>query len=74
MRALEPGDPRSIGTGGRRYRVVARVGSGGMGVVYLGRSAGGRAVAIKVVHAELAEDREFRDRFRREVVAPLLAK
>ncbi|TDD29292.1 serine/threonine protein kinase [Actinomadura sp. KC06] len=37
-----------------------------MGVVYLGRSAAGRAVAIKMVHPEFAADEEFRDRFQRE--------
>ncbi|WP_157995987.1 serine/threonine-protein kinase [Thermomonospora amylolytica] len=67
MRPLEPADPRSIGPAGRRYRVLARLGSGGMGVVYLGRSAAGRTVAIKTVHPEFAADPEFRDRFRREV-------
>ncbi|MEU4832671.1 serine/threonine-protein kinase [Streptosporangium sp. NPDC023615] len=68
MRPLEHDDPRWVGTGDRRYRVLARIGSGGMGTVYLGRSAGGRAVAIKMVRPELAEDREFRRRFRREVM------
>ncbi|WP_207936644.1 serine/threonine-protein kinase, partial [Actinomadura sp. KC216] len=66
MRPLEPDDPREVETGGRRYRVLARIGSGGMGVVYLGRSAAGRAVAIKMVHPEFAADDEFRDRFQRE--------
>ncbi|WHM40720.1 PQQ-binding-like beta-propeller repeat protein [Streptomyces sp. BPTC-684] len=63
--ALEAGDPRRVG----RYRVVARLGAGGMGRVYLGRSPGGRAVAVKVVRPELAEDAEFRRRFAREVAA-----
>ncbi|MFB9835846.1 serine/threonine-protein kinase [Actinoallomurus acaciae] len=67
MEALEPGDPRRVETAGRRYHLLARIGSGGMGVVYLGRSAGGRTVAVKMVHAEFAGSREFRDRFRREV-------
>ncbi|WUH97823.1 serine/threonine protein kinase [Spirillospora sp. NBC_00431] len=66
MRPLDPDDPRSVETAGRAYRVLARIGSGGMGVVYLGRSAGGRAVAIKMVHPEFAADPEFRDRFARE--------
>jgi len=40
-----------------------------MGRVYLGRSAGGRTVAVKVVHPHFASDEEFRARFRREVEA-----
>ncbi|MEU7599462.1 serine/threonine-protein kinase [Streptomyces sp. NPDC041003] len=52
-----------------RYRIVARLGAGGMGRVYLGRSASGRAVAVKVVRPELAEDPGFRRRFAREVEA-----
>lgn len=63
--ALEAGDPEQVG----RYRIVARLGAGGMGRVYLGRSPGGRAVAVKVVRSELAEDGEFRRRFAREVAA-----
>lgn len=63
--ALEAGDPRQVG----RYRIVARLGAGGMGRVYLGRTPGGRAVAVKVVRPELAEDAEFRRRFAREVAA-----
>ncbi|WP_406498388.1 PQQ-binding-like beta-propeller repeat protein [Streptomyces sp. NBC_01604] len=63
--ALEAGDPRQVG----RYRIVARLGAGGMGRVYLGRSPGGRFVAVKVVRPELAEDGGFRRRFAREVAA-----
>ncbi|MFC4503826.1 MULTISPECIES: PQQ-binding-like beta-propeller repeat protein [Streptomyces] len=62
---LEPSDPRLVG----RYRIVARLGAGGMGQVYLGRSPGGRPVAVKVVRPELAGDREFRRRFARETAA-----
>ncbi|MFJ4331229.1 LamG-like jellyroll fold domain-containing protein [Streptomyces sp. NPDC088935] len=65
MSALEPDDPRSVG----EYRLLSRLGVGGMGRVFLGRSPGGRLVAVKVVHAELLRRPEFRDRFRREVRA-----
>ncbi|GLZ09471.1 hypothetical protein Acsp03_69370 [Actinomadura sp. NBRC 104412] len=65
MEALRPGDPRRIG----RYRLLGRLGAGGMGLVYLGRSAGGLMVAVKVVHVHLAEDADFRQRFRREAGA-----
>ncbi|GHH89446.1 protein kinase domain-containing protein [Streptomyces capillispiralis] len=65
MSALEPDDPHSVGT----YRLLSRLGAGGMGRVYLGRSPGGRLVAVKVVHSELVRRPEFRDRFRREVEA-----
>jgi hypothetical protein len=60
---LRPGDPELIGP----YRLRGRLGAGGMGRVYLGLSPGGRAVAVKVIRAELAQDPEFRARFRREV-------
>ncbi|MFP3992518.1 serine/threonine-protein kinase [Streptomyces sp. E11-3] len=60
---LEAGDPRQVG----RYRIVARLGAGGMGRVFLGRSPGGRTLAVKVVRPELAEDAGFRQRFAREV-------
>ncbi len=63
--SLRPGDTESIGG----YALVDRLGSGGMGVVYLGRSASGRQVAVKVVHAQYALDEEFRPRFRQEIAA-----
>ncbi|WP_405999203.1 protein kinase domain-containing protein [Streptomyces sp. NBC_00829] len=65
MQPLDPGEPQSIGA----YRLLGRLGAGGMGRVYLGRSAGGRTVAVKVVHPHFALDEEFRARFRREVDA-----
>jgi outer membrane protein assembly factor BamB/tRNA A-37 threonylcarbamoyl transferase component Bud32 len=58
-------DPRRIGP----FEVLGRLGAGGMGLVYLARSASGRRVAIKTVRAELAEDQLFRVRFAREVEA-----
>ncbi|MFI6687561.1 serine/threonine-protein kinase [Streptomyces sp. NPDC050485] len=65
MQPLEAGEPRSIGA----YRLLGRLGAGGMGRVYLGRSAGGRTVAVKVVHPHFALDEQFRARFRHEVEA-----
>ncbi|MFB7999875.1 serine/threonine-protein kinase [Streptomyces sp. NPDC056002] len=51
------------------YRLEGRLGSGGMGVVHLARSASGMQLAVKVVHAEFARDPEFRGRFRQEIAA-----
>ncbi|WP_238696900.1 serine/threonine-protein kinase [Streptomyces sp. E5N298] len=65
MEDLRPEDPRRIGA----YRLLRRLGGGGMGQVFLGRSRGGRAVAVKVVRPDLADQREFRRRFGREVEA-----
>jgi hypothetical protein len=65
MQERGAGDPERIGP----YRVLGRLGSGGMGRVFLGRSVSGRMLAIKVIRAELAEDPEFRARFGREVEA-----
>ena len=68
MEPLGSDDPVRIG----EYRLLRRRGAGGMGRVYLGRTAGGRTVAVKVVRGELAEDPEFRARFRQEVEAARL--
>ncbi len=65
MKALAMDDPRVIG----EYRLRAQLGAGGMGRVYLGLSPAGRAVAIKVVHPDLASDTEFLRRFQQEVAA-----
>src|SRR5215469_10388807 len=62
---LEAGDPSQIGS----FRLLGRLGEGGMGRVYLGESPGGRKVAIKVVHPLYAKDPEFRSRFAQEEAA-----
>ncbi|MEQ7011263.1 serine/threonine-protein kinase [Actinopolymorpha sp. B17G11] len=63
MQPLQSGDPRQLGV----YALQSRLGSGAMGTVYLGISPGGRPVAVKMARAELADDPDFRERFRREV-------
>lgn len=65
MQPLTATDPRRVGA----YRLLYRLGEGGMGRVYLGRSPGGRTVALKVVHETIAGDPGFRRRFAREVRA-----
>lgn len=65
MRPLLADDPEDVGG----HRLLARLGAGGMGVVYLARGAGGTLVALKVIRAEHAADPAFRARFRREVTA-----
>ncbi|MFJ6692449.1 serine/threonine-protein kinase [Streptomyces sp. NPDC091294] len=62
---LQDDDPRAVAG----YRLAARLGAGGMGRVYLSHTRGGRAVAIKVVRSELADDATFRRRFGREIKA-----
>ncbi|MFH9136722.1 bifunctional serine/threonine-protein kinase/ABC transporter substrate-binding protein [Streptomyces sp. NPDC017524] len=65
MDDLRPTDPARIGG----HRLLGRLGAGGMGVVYLGRTDAGALAAIKVILPELAEDEDFRTRFRRETEA-----
>jgi hypothetical protein len=65
IRELQHGDPMWVGP----YRLLGRLGAGGMGQVYLARSQGGRLVAIRVIRPELAQERRFRARFAREIAA-----
>lgn len=66
MHSLRSDDPRSIGP----FELLGVLGSGGMGRIYLGRIGNvGQAVAVKVIRPDLADDTEFRIRFRREVAA-----
>ncbi|MDT0310419.1 serine/threonine-protein kinase [Streptomyces sp. DSM 44917] len=65
MEPLHPGDPSAVGP----YRLLGRLGAGGMGQVFLGRAPAGTLVAVKVVRGELAREPDFRRRFRTEVAA-----
>jgi serine/threonine protein kinase len=51
------------------YRLLGRLGAGGMGQVFLGVSPGGRRVAVKLIHTEYAGTPQFRERFAREIEA-----
>jgi WD40 repeat protein len=62
---LDRDDPQQVGS----YRLLGRLGAGGMGQVFLGISPGGRKVAVKLLHEGIARDPEFRKRFAREVTA-----
>ena len=68
--SLRPSDPARIG----QYRLTARLGAGGMGVVYLGVAPDGSLVAVKMLRPELADDPEFRRRFGREVTVLMRVK
>ncbi|MER5179742.1 serine/threonine-protein kinase [Streptomyces sp. NPDC002896] len=65
MEALAPDDAHEIAG----YPLRARLGEGGMGMVYLSHTRGGQPVALKVVRREYAQDPEFRRRFTQEVTA-----
>ncbi|WP_424921637.1 serine/threonine protein kinase [Streptomyces sp. wa1] len=65
FRPLGPQDPGE--TAG--YRLLARIGEGGMGTVYLSHTRGGQAVALKLIRQEFGDDPEFRRRFEQEVQA-----
>ncbi|WP_026129365.1 serine/threonine-protein kinase [Nocardiopsis prasina] len=62
---LRAGDPRELDG----YRIVGRLGRGGMGTVYLAKDAADRSVAVKLIHPDLADDESFRLRFAREVAS-----
>ncbi|MFB4302543.1 WD40 repeat domain-containing serine/threonine protein kinase [Actinomadura sp. NTSP31] len=65
MKPLRPEDPRQVGS----YLLRGRLGAGGMGEVYLGRSPGGRDVVVKLIRSEYAGEPKYRRRFAREVQA-----
>ena len=65
MEGLQRGDPSSVGG----YRLLGRLGSGGMGQVFLGVSPSGRRVAVKLIHPVHAGQEHFRERFAREIEA-----
>ena len=65
MERLKPGDPSRVGN----YRLIGRLGEGGMGQVFLGLSPGGRQVAVKIIHPGYARGKQFRERFAREIEA-----
>jgi serine/threonine protein kinase len=65
IKDLKAGDPVVVGP----YKLLGRLGAGGMGQVYLAKSPGGRLVAIKLIRPELAEERGFRARFTGEIAA-----
>lgn len=70
MQPLHPNDPAWVAG----YRMLGRLGAGGMGMVLLGRSPGGSLVAIKLIRSEYADDPGFRARFRREVATAQLVR
>jgi eukaryotic-like serine/threonine-protein kinase len=63
--ALQLSDPQRVG----KYRLLNRLGTGGMGRVFLGQSPSGRLVAVKLIRPDLADNPDFRQRFAQEVTA-----
>ncbi|PSL00842.1 serine/threonine protein kinase [Murinocardiopsis flavida] len=62
---LRTGDPHELGA----YRLLGRLGRGGMGTVYLAKDTADRNVAVKLIHPDISDDTDFRRRFAREVEA-----
>src|ERR1700761_60163 len=65
MDSLTATDLRTVG----EFRLLAKLGAGGMGQVFLASSLAGRIVAVKVIHPDLCRDAEFIRRFRNEAEA-----
>ncbi|MFI1026916.1 serine/threonine-protein kinase [Streptomyces sp. NPDC020951] len=65
LRPLGDDDPRELAG----YRLLARIGEGGMGSVYLSRTRGNQPVALKVIRRDYAQDQEFRRRFEQEATS-----
>ncbi|WP_405706186.1 hypothetical protein OG264_03685 [Streptomyces xanthophaeus] len=63
MESLRAGEPPEIGG----YRLLARLGEGGMGEVFLARTASGRPLALKTVHRHLSREPDFAERFTTEI-------
>ncbi|WP_344131264.1 serine/threonine-protein kinase, partial [Luedemannella flava] len=63
VRPLRRGDPEQLGA----YRIVGRLGEGGMGTVFLAENTDSQRVALKVIRPEIADDDDFRLRFQKEV-------
>jgi hypothetical protein len=65
VEALQLSDPQRVG----KYRLLNRLGTGGMGRVFLGQAPSGRLVAVKLIRPDLADNPDFRQRFAQEVTA-----
>ncbi|MEU9455892.1 serine/threonine-protein kinase [Streptomyces sp. NPDC048277] len=65
MRSLDPTDPPAVGG----YPLLARLGAGGMGQVFLSRTSSGRPLALKTVRGEFGQDPGFEERFAREIAS-----